>query len=187
VAITDLSAQGIGGGDASIISDNLASKLQQSGKFRVMERSQMEQILKEQSFQHSGACDGNQCAVEMGKILGLDRIVVGSVGLVGSTYSFNLRLVDVASGEALRTSARTRKGNIDDVLTDLIPEAVADLSDLPQPASPTPAQERKRPLWPWIVSGTVVVAGGAFAAVLLAGDENKTTSNVSSDHFKIVW
>jgi hypothetical protein len=200
VAVATLESRGVGTNEAGVIADNLAAKLQQSGKFRVMERTQMQQILKEQSFQQSGSCDQGQCAVEMARLLGIDRIVIGSVGLVGSTYSFNLRLVDVATGEALRTSARNRKGTIDDVLTDLVPQAVADLSGIPDrpaadaavPASSEAGSESKGSLWPWLLGGAVV-AGGAAAAVLLLGGKNSTTPAAAStsagttDDLKFTW
>jgi len=46
----------------------------------VMERSEMALVLQEQSFQQSGVCDQSSCALEIGKILSVDRMVVGSVG-----------------------------------------------------------------------------------------------------------
>ena len=199
VAIAPLESHGVGQSEVGAITDNLASRLQQTGKFRVMERSQMNQILGEQSFQQSGTCDGSQCAVEMGKVLGIDHLVVGSIGLVGTTYTFNLRLVDVGTGEALRSSARNRKGTIDEILTDLVPSAVADLADLPQPVQPTAAaadsvpppqaeSKHKRGVWPWIVGGALVVGGGATAAVLLTqGSSGSSNPTTAPEHFKITW
>jgi tetratricopeptide (TPR) repeat protein len=46
--------------------------------FNVIERTQLDQVLKEQNFQISGAVDDNQ-AVEIGKLLGLDALVLGSL------------------------------------------------------------------------------------------------------------
>lgn len=202
IAVATLESRGVNAEEVGVIADNLASKLQQSGKFRVMERSQMQQILKEQSFQQSGACDQGQCAVEMAKLLGIDRIMIGSVGKVGSTYSLSLRLVDVATGEALRSSARTRKGSIDEVLTELVPEAVADFTDgavVSQTASsgtaaPSESSESKGgSWWPWIAGGAVV-AGGATAAILLTGSkssstpvESPTSSTGTDNHLKFTW
>ncbi len=206
VAITGLDSRGVTGNDVSVISDNLATQLQQSGKFRVMERSQMDKILREQNFQLSVGCEDNQCAVEIGKLLGIDRIVVGSVGLVGSTYSLNLRLVDVGTGEALQTSSRNRRGSIDDVLIELVPAAVADLSrqvtqtqvvtkaaPAPTPAAPAPvaSESNKGSVWPWILGGTVVAGGAATAYLLLNSGENSTPApgpnQTAPDHFKITW
>lgn len=194
VAVNGLSANGVDPSEAAALEDNLAAKLQQTGKVRVMERSQMDKILKEQSFQQSGSCDGGECAVEMGRILGIDQMIVGSVGLVGSTYTFNLRLVDVATGEAVRSSALTRRGTIDDVLTVLIPKAVTELTGddksivvaAPPPVAPPPqapvqasTPESKTAVWPWILGGAVVVGGGAVAAYLLLSDDGSSSPSPS--------
>jgi hypothetical protein len=182
VAVAELDARGIQTSEAGTIADNLTVQLQQSGRFRVMERSQIAKILREQNFQSSGACDGSECAVELGKILGIDRMVVGSVGKVGATYSLNLRLVDVATGEALRTTVRNHKGTIDEVLVDLVPLAANDLSD---PGAP---QGRKSSIWPWVAGGSVLVGGGVAAAILLSGSGGGgTTSDMSQDHLKFTW
>lgn len=156
VAVAQLESKGVPPEQVDVIADNLAIRLQQTGKVRVMERSQMGQILKEQNFQQTGACDGSECAVQIGKILGIDRIVVGSVGLVGSTYSLSLRLVDVSSGEALRTSARNSKGTIDIVLTDLVPVAASDLAGVATERQTVESDTTEhRAVWPWVLGGAV--------------------------------
>lgn len=50
-------------------------------------------------------------------MLGAQKIIVGTIGLIGSTYSVNIRSIDVASGKILRTASRDFKGVIDEVLT----------------------------------------------------------------------
>ena len=185
VAISELDSKGVVASEVGVIAENIAVKLQQSGKFRIMERSQISQILREQNFQQSGACDGSECAVQIGKLLGIDRIVVGSVGRVGSTYSLNLRMVDVSTGEAVRTTARNRKGSIDDVLTDLVPLAAADLAEV--------GGERKAAIWPWVAGGAVAVGGvGIAAAVLLVGGNSSSgavpaSDGMTQDHLKFTW
>src|ERR1035437_4409249 len=86
----------------------------------IMERSQMEKILKEQGFQQSGVCDGTDCALAMGKILSIDRMVVGSLGKLGESFTLSVRAVDVGTGEVLGSARRMRKGAIDDVIADLL-------------------------------------------------------------------
>lgn len=195
VAVAQLESKGVPPEQVDVIADNLAIRLQQTGKLRVMERSQMGRILQEQNFQQSGACDGSECAVQIGKILGIDRIVVGSVGLVGSTYSLSLRLVDVSTGEALKTTARNSKGTIDIVLTDLVPMAATDLveGDGKQQKVADADTTKSRTVWPWVVGGVALVGGGVAAALLLAGDESSPASSdggqtpVVDDHLKFTW
>lgn len=183
IAVMPLQAKGVSANDADVITDGVVSRLQQNGSMRVMERSQMDKILKEQGFATSGACDGAECAVEVGKFLAVDRILVGSVGILGRTYTLNLRTVNVSTGEVLKSSLRSRAGNIEDVLTMLVPESVNDLVSAPVVAPP-PVAEPKRAVttesvpapapkkkssgtWGWWVGGGAVIAAGTTAAILL--------------------
>lgn len=121
VAVEDLSAQGVSSSDASILSDRLRSELLGTGVFRVMERGQMDKVLREQAFESSGACEGGQCAIQLGRLLSVDRLVVGSVGRIGAVYTLQVRLLDVTTGEVLASATEDRSGPIDGLLTKSIP------------------------------------------------------------------
>ncbi len=58
--------------------DNLASELVKTGKFRVIERQQLDKVLREQHLGASGAVDPSTAA-RIGKVLGVQLVVVGSV------------------------------------------------------------------------------------------------------------
>ena len=175
IAVMPLQAKGVTLIDADVITDAIATQLQQTGTQRVLERAQMDQILKEQGFQQSGICEGGECAVQMGKVLSVDRILVGSVGLVGHTYTLNLRMVSVGTGEVYRSDMKSVKGSIDDVLTRLVPETVNDLTSTNMAkertasteSSSTEPQISSKSHWGWWLLGGAVVAGGAAAAVVL--------------------
>jgi len=100
----------------------MGSELINTGAFRVMERTQMEGILKEQGFQQSGACDGQECAVEVGKLLSVDQMVLGTIAKAGSTYTLTARLVSVQTGEVLKSVTRNSKADVDAILTDILPQ-----------------------------------------------------------------
>ncbi len=127
VAVAPLTSGAIPRGQADLIGDALSSSLQNRSGWRMMERSQIDKILQEQGFQNSGACDKSECAIQMGRILGIDRIVVGSVGKLGESYMLNARLVDVATGEIVASSSQTGATRIEAVATDLVPRASAEL------------------------------------------------------------
>jgi uncharacterized protein (TIGR02145 family) len=156
-----------------VLGSTLASELVSSGQVRVLERSQMEQILQEQGFQQSGACDGSECAVQIGKLLTVDRILLGNVGRFGNAYSLSLRLVDVQSGEILRSVSKSIEGPQEAILTKLAPQAVRELLGTPTvptvPAVPVvvvpdPFAEKKgtfkdprdRKTYPWVRLGSQV-------------------------------
>jgi TolB-like protein len=116
IAVNDLAVQGIDQSEASVISERLRVELITTQAFRVMERSQMEVILKEQGLQQSG-CTDNSCAVEIGRLLGVEHMIIGTIGRVGSLYTISIRLVNVATGEALYTASEDCRCTIEEVLT----------------------------------------------------------------------
>ena len=59
----------------------------------------MIEIMGEQAFEQSGACDKTQCIVEYGKILSVAKIIAGSVSKLGQTYSITLILVNKTTVE----------------------------------------------------------------------------------------
>lgn len=98
-AVMDLEAkEGITIGIASILSDSLRTHLLNTKKFTIVERENMKQILKEQTFQLSG-CTSDTCIVEAGQLLSVRKMFAGSIGKLGTTYVINLKIIDVQSGQ----------------------------------------------------------------------------------------
>lgn len=77
----------------------MRTELEGGERFRVVERAQIKQALQEQTLQLSGGTD-TQNAVKIGKLLGADLIIVGSVVKIGNSYTVNSRMIDVKTGEA---------------------------------------------------------------------------------------
>src|SRR6266542_7022297 len=86
LAVFDFDVQGeIDKGIARSLAESVRIELVNSAKYEVIDRSNMNKILKEQAFQ-MGGCVAKECAVEAGQMLGVGKIVVGTVGLIGKTY-----------------------------------------------------------------------------------------------------
>jgi len=98
IAIAELGAQNIAAGNAAVIADMLRGELVKTGTFTVVEKQNMDKILAEHSFQQTG-CTSEECAVKLGKLLNVQRMVVGSFGLMIDTYMLNIRVVNVETGE----------------------------------------------------------------------------------------
>lgn len=191
VAVMPLQTRGVDSNATRILEDAIADGLVGTGNMRLMERAQMNQVLAEQGFQESGTCDQSECAVQMGKLLGVERAVVGSVGLLGKTYVINTRVVDIGTGEVLRSSQQRLTGEIDQVLADLVPKVVTDLTRSGNAATPVaktapapaPVVEESSSGWIWWTLGGVAVAGGAAAAalVLLGGSSEEAAPAPAPD------
>jgi len=100
IAVAEFSAQGVSASDAAVIADILRNELVKTGGFKVIEKQNMERILAEQAFQQSG-CTTEECAVRLGKLLNIQRIIVGSFGKLMDKYLVNLRVVSVETGEII--------------------------------------------------------------------------------------
>jgi hypothetical protein len=122
IAVFNLkNANGVTSSDAELISDRLRNEFFSTGTVDVMEREQMQEILKEQGFQSSGTtCTDEGCIVAMGKLLGVRRIIIGSVGKLGSMYMINIRGINVESGRVEKVVSEDVKGDIDK-LVEMLP------------------------------------------------------------------
>jgi len=65
------------------ISDLLVTNLVRDGSYSVIERKSLDKILKEQNFSNSDRADPNSAA-KIGKLLGVDAIIVGSITQFGN-------------------------------------------------------------------------------------------------------
>lgn len=67
-----------GGGPGQGISDLLTNRMVQNGTYSIIERSQIAAVLREQNLGASGRVDASTAA-QIGRILGVNAVVVGSV------------------------------------------------------------------------------------------------------------
>ncbi len=97
------------------LTESIRREIVKSGKYEVIDRGNMDKILGEQKFQLSG-CVSGQCIVEVGQLLGVGKIITGSVSMVGKTYYFSLQLVNVETGKIEDQSEDECKCEIDDLI-----------------------------------------------------------------------
>ena len=117
IAVMDFEGKGISQTEASALTDRLRTELYNGEYFVVVERGMMEEILTEQGFQQSG-CTTNECIVEVGKLVGVDRIVGGSISKVGNLFSVSARVVSVETGEIFTSITYDHSGKIEDLLSE---------------------------------------------------------------------
>lgn len=122
VAVSDLVGKGVTQPEADLITEQVRANMLTTGTFKVMERSMMDQIMKEQGFQQSGSCDNSECMVQVGRILGVQNLVVGSVGKVGRIFMMNVKIVDVGTGEVLKSLTETCECTIEQLLQETPPK-----------------------------------------------------------------
>ena len=70
IAVLTFDGKNISSDEAYILSDRLATEIYKLGTYTVIERSRIDEVIKEQGFQQTG-CTTNECAVEVGRLLGV--------------------------------------------------------------------------------------------------------------------
>ena len=116
IAILDFQGKGVSEIEASTLTDRLASELFNLGRFKLIEREQMNELLEEQGFQQTG-CVSSECAVEVGMMVGAEQIVTGSISKIGDLFSVATRIVDVETGEILQMTNYDFEGDIGQLMT----------------------------------------------------------------------
>ena len=118
VAVLDFQPRGISQLEAQSLTDRFATSVGNTGEVILVERNAMDEILNEQGFQQSG-CTTSECAVEVGKLLGVQFMINGSIGLVGRTYTVDAKMFSVESGASIRNKSVTYQGEIDGLLIEM--------------------------------------------------------------------
>lgn len=169
---------GISPTDVAALTNRFRGLLVETKAFTLVEREKMNDILKAQDFNLSDACNTNECAVQVGQLLGVQQMIAGDLGKVGETYTIDLRLIDVETGEIRLTRRRDYRGNVDGLLQKMeeIAESFAEAAakkvqnkgtTTQKPASPA----ANRRVW-YLVGGAALVGGGALFLITKSGSKD---------------
>ncbi len=94
-----------------IVSEILTTSFVNSESFKVIEREQLQKVTKEFELSQTGIIDTSS-AKQIGKILGADAIVTGSVIKMGRTLRLDARIIDVSSGIILTAEKSEGEGDL---------------------------------------------------------------------------
>ncbi|MBT4499289.1 MAG: tetratricopeptide repeat protein [Gemmatimonadetes bacterium] len=103
IAVTPLSSDPRGR-----ITNTLGARLQATGQFEILERSQLDALLAEHNFSISGMVDESS-AVEMGQILGVEALVYGSVNVFRVYDEGTREKLKIKTGEETYTDKKGKK------------------------------------------------------------------------------
>ena len=180
LAVVNLDAKGVSQVEAEVISEKLRSHILQtvetpkyrsnknSISYELVERTQMDKIFEQFNIQNTG-CVSDSCAVEMGKLLGADRIIMGQVGLIGRTYSVSARIIDLESSKTLRSADRQYRGSIDELMNTVIVDIGDELLR---------GKAKQSKMKYYLLAGVVIAGAGAGAAMSGGGGGGETKTSL---------
>lgn len=178
VGIIPFVAKNASGTDAEIIEELFRGVVVNSGMFEVLDRNNMDTILKEQEFQQTG-CTDSDCAVQVGRLLNMQFMFYGSLMKLGSSYIISVGMVNVETGQIVKTAQR-RFAKIDDAYNELTAvvnelsgkeEVEPAVEPKPEPVvDPEPKTKVKDKSKIFFISSAAAFAGGgAFTGMGMAG------------------
>jgi hypothetical protein len=101
-----------------LVTSKIEEEFVNSGKYTVLDRANIDQVLREKEFQLSSGIVRNEEVRQAGEYLGADYIVSVTVSRVGQTFVVAAKMIDVVSGEIAAQTSYERQGRID-VLLDI--------------------------------------------------------------------
>jgi len=106
VAVMDFEAEsGLPAGINRIISDKIRESLLSTAKYILIDRANVDVIMKELAFAQTGVCD-QTCAVEIGRALSAHFIVTGRVSQLGPNQcQVSGQMTDVARTDIVRSAS----------------------------------------------------------------------------------
>ena len=107
----NLAVVGVGGGAgtrevSAFVQSAVEDELSNSGKFNLVERGRLKQVLEEVSFQQSGVTN-DESAAKLGQQLNVDKLVFLRVHRLRQKYQLSLKVVDVSTNRILRVVERS--------------------------------------------------------------------------------
>jgi len=115
VAVFDPSSSSVAvdGGTKEAVRELISSTFVNTGRYTMVERSMLQQIMKEQKLSNTDAFDENK-ATELGKLAGANKVVLSVISMVGGRNMLSVKIIDVKT--ATIDQQKTRIVSTNDLL-----------------------------------------------------------------------
>ena len=116
VAIMGLTAPGFNKATVENLYGILVAEIDSLPQYKVIARDEIEALLGLEQQKSLLGCDDTSCLAEIAGALGVDKVIAGKVGKVGSTFVVNLTLIDHKTAAVENRVVRTVKGEEDELI-----------------------------------------------------------------------
>lgn len=113
------------------VQDKMITSLYSLKRFKIIERSQIDKVMSEQKLGMTGALDPAK-AVKVGKIIGVDAILMGSISSTATGIGMDARLIDTeSSGVITAKDAYSGQNTLQDIKTMATDISIQIYNDIP--------------------------------------------------------
>jgi len=118
---------GIDAPTAATLTDALVTTIRRLPGVTCITNQELNAVLTLEQQRQAIGCTGANCSIDLGRTLGVERLVFGSIGKLGETFLLSLRLVDAKTGEVVKQSEAQQKGKAIDDLLQALPGVASEL------------------------------------------------------------
>ena len=118
VAILDFEGKGINLQEVQTLTERMRTEIGNTKAVRLIERKAIENIMAEQGLAQSG-CVTDECAAEVGQLLGVQYMINGVLGKMGDSYTIDAKMFSVETGETVQAVNTTYEGEIEGLLLEM--------------------------------------------------------------------
>ena len=144
IAVFDPTSSGtsVDEGTKIAVREIISSTFVNTGKYSIVERSLLQQVMKEQKFSNSDVVDEGQ-ATELGRLAGANKVALSVITLVGGRNMLSIKLIDVKTATVeLQKTRIVNSNDLLDVVEPLTLELMGEktnqtvITNSPKPAIP---------------------------------------------------
>ncbi len=128
IAVLPFEQKGLSPEETVALTKYCTELLQSAGRFEVMPYDEMLRLLVEADF-NLETCTYSYCLADAGKVLGVQRVMHGSVTRRGKLYTLRLRFINVRNAEILSDRKSEYSGEFERLLSDVLPAEAQAASD----------------------------------------------------------
>jgi len=117
LGIMDLAPrEGVSKATSSVVTDFLFDSVYSysSDQYRIIDRHMRDLLLEEHEFSETDICDDVSCALEVGKYLAADYMLIGSFAKLGNYYHVILKIANVSTTE-IEASSKTKTSDLGNI------------------------------------------------------------------------
>lgn len=127
LAIVPFEVKGLSKEECVLLTERFATALAETKRYEIMSQKEMDTIIRESDFKNLEACNYSLCLADLGKVLGVPKVLHGSIGRRGKSYTVRIRLIDVEKAEIIYDERSEHSGEFDLLASDVIPQQARDL------------------------------------------------------------
>ncbi len=117
ISVMDLKAEnGIDKGVVTLLYELILTEFQNYSNLSVISKTDISSMVQYETEKELAGCDDSSCMAEIGGALGVDKVVIGHVGKLGSSYVVTLKLMNIKNATVENRVSETIPANEDKLI-----------------------------------------------------------------------